>query len=119
DDEQPAGLQVLKVYLERGRIHRHEAIQAVAGRVDALAPELELEARDAKEGAGRGADLGGEVRQGRDVIAGPRRLGRELLARGLHAVAGVPGRPDQGPVDLLQRLALGGGGGSTHRAGSP
>src|SRR5438128_550434 len=60
DDEQPAGLQVLKVYLERGRIHRHEAIQAVTGRVDALAPELELEARDAEEGAGRGADLGGE-----------------------------------------------------------
>src|SRR6058998_2410736 len=72
-----------------------------------------------EEGAGRGADLSGEVRQGRDVVAGPRRLGRELLARELHPVAGVPGEPDHGPIQLLQRLALGGGVGSTHRRASP
>src|SRR2546422_4635486 len=35
------------------------------------------------------------------------------------AVAGVAGEADNGPIQLLQRLALGGGRGFTHRRSSP
>src|SRR5439155_16319252 len=104
DDQQAAGLEIPKVHLEGGRVHRHQAVEAVAGRVDALAAELQLEAGDTEERAGGSADLGGEVRQGRDVVAGPRRLGGELLAGELHAVAGVSGKADDGALKLAPRL---------------
>src|SRR5206468_12265014 len=60
-------------------------------RVHALAAELELEARHAEERAGRCTDLRGEVGQRGEVVPGPRRLGRELLTRELHAIARVAG----------------------------
>src|SRR5206468_12852218 len=63
DDEQTAGLQVAKMHLERSRVHRDETVETIAGRVDTLAAELELEAGNTEERAGGGADLGGEVRK--------------------------------------------------------
>jgi len=104
DDQQAAGLEVAKMHLERSRIHRHQAVETVARRVHALAAELQLEAGDAEQRAGRGADLGGEVRQRGDVIARPRRLGGELLARQLHAIAGVSGEADHGALKLAPRF---------------
>ena len=74
DDEQPARLEVGQVHLERRRIHRDEAVETVARRVDALAAELELEARDAEQRAGRGANLGGEVRQASRCRCRPTRI---------------------------------------------
>ena len=90
--------------LEGGGIHGHEGIQLIARRVHALAAELELEARDAEEGAGRGADLRREVGQGRDVVTGPRRFGRELLPGHLHAIAGIAGEADDGAGQRTARL---------------
>ena len=67
--------------------------------------EVELEARDARQRAGRRADLGGEVGQRRDVVAEQRRLGRELRAGELHPVAGVAREADDDLGELLDGLA--------------
>ena len=104
DDEDPARLEVGEVHLERRGVHGHQRVELVARRIDPLAAELKLEARDAEQRAGGRADLGGEIRQRRDVVPGPRRLGGELLARDLHAVAGVAGEPDHGPGERAPRL---------------
>jgi len=97
-------LQIGQVHLERRRIHRHQRVELIAGRVDPLAAELELEARHAEERAGGSADLGREIRQSRNVVAGPRCFRGELLAGDLHSVAGIAGKPDdcpgQGPTRL-------------------
>jgi hypothetical protein len=71
-DQETAGLEVAQVNLERGGIHRDQTVEAIARRVDALAAELQLEARDAEQSAGRRANLRREVRQGGEVVARPR-----------------------------------------------
>src|SRR5436305_8631883 len=45
-------------------------------------------------------DLGGEVRQGGEVVAEGGGLGREPVAGELHAVAGVTGEADHNPINL-------------------
>ncbi len=115
DDQEAARLEIAQVHLERGRIHRDETVEAVTRRVDALAPELQLEARDAEERAGRRADLGRKIRQRGEIVARPRGLGRELFAGELHAVAGVAGEPDHCPIQRFTRL-LDAGGGSRYLA---
>ena len=115
-DEEPALLQVRQMDLEGGGVHRHEAVEAVPRGVDPPAPELELEAGHAEEGAGGGADLGREVGQRRDVVAGPRRLAGELLAGQLHAVARIPRESHDGAIQDAPRLDRGrhGGRGLAH-----
>ncbi len=95
-DQDAARLEIGQVHLERGRVHHHQRVELIARGVDPLAAELELEARHPEEGAGGGPDLGREVGQRGDVVAGPRGLARELLAGHLHAVARVSGEPDHG-----------------------
>ena len=63
----------------------------------------DLEGRDAGQGAGRGADLGREVRQRGQVVAEQRAGAGEAVAGELHAVAGVAGEADDDPVELLRR----------------
>jgi hypothetical protein len=92
------------VDLERRRIHRDQAIQTIARRIDAQAPELELEAGDSEQRPGRGANLRGEVRQGREVVSGPRGFRGELLTRQLHAVTRIAREPDHGAIQLLATL---------------
>ena len=53
DDEDAAWFHVLQAPLERGGIHGDEGIEAVAGRVDFGAAELDLETRDAGQCADR------------------------------------------------------------------
>src|SRR5581483_7666265 len=89
DDQDAARFEVLDVSLQRGRVHGHEGVEAVAGRVDVLGAEVDLEAGDAGQGAGGGADLGGEVGEGGDVVAEDGRGVGKLGAGQLHAVAGV------------------------------
>ena len=96
--------QVAQVRLQRGRVHRHEHVGRVAGREDVVVGEVELEAGDAGQRAGRRADLGREVRQRRDVVADERRLAREAAAGQLHAVAGVAGEADRHLLELLDLL---------------
>ena len=80
--------------LQRGRVHRHEHVRHVARREDVEVGDVDLEARHAGDRAGRGADLGREVRQRRQVVAeGGAHVG-EAVAGELHAVAGVAGEAD-------------------------
>ena len=103
DDEDAARLEVLEVGLEGGGVHGDERVELVAGRVDVVAAEVDLEAGDAGEGAGRGADLGGEVGQRADVVAEDGRGVGELRAGQLHAVAGVAGEADGRFDSVLRR----------------
>src|SRR5205085_10054645 len=75
-----------------------------------LAGEVELEAGDAGQASGGGANLGGEVGQGRDVVPDDGRRVCELRARELHAVAGVSGEAYGHGLDLFNvSLPRGGG----------
>ena len=98
-DDEPAAGHVGDVRLERGRVHRDEHVGAVARRHDVVVGEVELEARHPGQRARRGADLGGEVRQGRDVVAEHRGVGREPVPGELHAVAGVTREADDHAVE--------------------
>ena len=99
----PFGRSLMFV-LQRGRVHRHEHVRRVARREDVVGGEVELEAGDAGERAGRRADLGREVGQRREVVAEQRGLAREARARELHPVTGVAREADHDPVELLDGL---------------
>ena len=101
DDDGAARRQVPEVGLERRRVHRHEHVRGVAGRVDVRGREADLEAGDARQRARRGPDLGREVRQGGDVVAEDGRGARELRAGQLHAVARIAREPDRDALQLL------------------
>ena len=81
DDDRGALVQVAEVGLERCRVHRDQHVGRVTGGQDVVVGEVDLERRHAREGALRGADLGGEVRQGDQVVAEDCRLLREPVAR--------------------------------------
>ena len=55
----------------------------------------------------RGADLGGVVRLGRQVVAEKRCLGSEPVTGELHAVAGVPGETDDDLFEALTGRSVG------------
>ena len=99
--------EVAEVHLERRRVHRHEHARLVAGREDVVVGEVDLEAGDAGERAGRRADLGREVGERREVVPEDGRLAREAVARELHPVAGVAGEADDDPFELLDGLRRG------------
>ena len=113
DDDVGAARQVGQVGLERGRVHRDQHVRRVARREDVVVGEVHLEAGDAGQRAGGGADLGREVRQRRDVVAELGGLRGEPVAGELHAVAGVAGEPDDHPVQLTDLL---GGDATGHRS---
>ena len=101
DDQRAARRQVADVRLERGRVHGHEHVRLVAGRVDLRRREADLEAGHAGQGAGRGADLGRVVGQRADVVAEDCGRARELRAGQLHAIARVARETDGYPFELL------------------
>jgi hypothetical protein len=113
DDENAVGLEVIDVDLERGRIHRHQDVGRIARREHVAAGEVQLEAADARQRAGRGANLGWKVGQGAQVVADQRRLVGEVHARELHAVTRVTGEANDDLIaflDLFQRPRTCGGG---------
>jgi hypothetical protein len=69
DDDLRAGLEQSQAGHECGRVHRDEHVGGVAGSEDVVVGEVQLERAHAGQRALRGADLGGEVRQGRQVVA--------------------------------------------------
>ena len=73
DDDRGALGQVAEVGLQRGRVHRDQHVGGVAGREDVVVGEVDLERRDAGQGALGRPDLGREVRQRREVVAERRR----------------------------------------------
>ena len=104
DDQRPTFRQVLDVRLECRGVHRDEHVRGVTRRQDVVVCKVELEARDARQRAGRRPDLGREVRQRRDVVPEQRRLGGELRAGELHAVARIAREADDDLGELLDRL---------------
>jgi hypothetical protein len=100
DDEDAARGQVGDVGLQRGRVHRDEHVGAVARREDVVVGEVQLERRDAGQSACWCPDLGGEVRERREVVAERRGLGGEAVTGQLHAVTGVAGEADDDAVAL-------------------
>ena len=105
DDDRRAAVELREVGLQRRRVHRHQHVRRVAGGQDVARGEVDLERRDARERPGRGADLGREVRQRREVVAEHRGRVGEAAAGELHAVAGVAGEADHDPLALFDRLA--------------
>src|SRR5439155_21226610 len=61
----------------------------------------------AVQGAGRGSDLGREVRKGGQVVAEDGGGAREPVAGELHPVARIAGEPDDDPLFLLDGLGHG------------
>ena len=106
DDQRGAARQVGEVGLEGGRVHRDQDVRRVARGQHVVVGEVQLEAGDPGQRALRGADLGREVRQGRQVVAQDRGLGGEPVAGQLHAVAAVPGEPDDDPIERCTCLVL-------------
>ena len=109
DDDRRALVQVAEVGAQRRRVHRDEHVGGVARGEDVVVGEVDLERRDARQGALGRADLGGEVGQRHQVVAEGRGLLGEAVAGELHAVAGVAGEPDDDAIQLLDLL-----GRSTH-----
>src|SRR2546427_191695 len=93
------------IHASAGGVHRDQHVEVVAGREHLVRGEAELEGAHAGERAGGGADLGREVGQGGEVVARQRRLGGELHAGHLHAVARVAGEADDDRVARLDALA--------------
>ena len=102
-DHRAADPQVLQIDLERRGIHRDEHVHLVAGRHHVHGAEMNLERRDAVGRARGGTDLGRVVGEGREVVAGERRLDHETAARHLHPVARVTGEPDDHGVARFTR----------------
>ena len=104
DDQDPARREVLEVRLQRRRIHRNEDVGRVPRGEDVVIGEMELEPRDAGKRPGRRPDLGGEVWEGRQVVAQHGGLVRELAPGQLHTVTGVSGEADDHGLELFDRL---------------
>ena len=100
EDHDAAGLELAQVDLQRRGVERHQHVGAVAHGVDAPGAEIDLEGRDAEGGADGGADLGREVREGLEVVAGQGGGQGELGAGELHAVAAVAGEAHHGGFQL-------------------
>ncbi len=90
--------------LSAAGIHRDEDVGVVSGREDVVVGEVDLERRDARQGAGRRPDLGREVGQRRQVVAEVGGLLREPVTGQLHAVAGVTGKTYDDTRELFGRL---------------
>ena len=104
DDQRAALGEVLEVRLQRGRVHRDEDVRTVTGREDVVVREVQLEAAHAGQGAGWSADLGGKIRERRQVIPEDRGLLGEPVPRELHTVTRVAGEPDDDVIELLDLL---------------
>ena len=101
-DDQRAGFEVVEVGFERRRIHRDQAVGAVTWGEDVPICDVNLERGNAGDRPGRGTDLGREVWERGEVVAEHRRASRELGARQLHPVPGVPCESNDNPIDLFR-----------------
>jgi hypothetical protein len=65
---------------------------------------MDLECRDAGEGAGRSANLSREVRKGYEVVSDQGCRGRETVTGQLNPIARVAGEPNDDPLFLFNGL---------------
>ena len=102
----PPSRKRVDVHLERRRVHRDQHVGLVAGGLDRGRAEIDLEGGDAEGRALRRADLGREIGEGREVVAGERGRQGELAAGQLHAVAAVAGEADDDRFLRRMRASL-------------
>ena len=100
EDEQAAALQIGQVHLQGRRIHGHERVRLVAGRVDLVSGELDLVARHAGGRAGRRPDLRRIIREGGQIVAVEGGFAGEFRPRELHAIARIACEPHDGILDV-------------------
>ena len=93
-DDQAAGLQIVDIGLQRRRVHRDQHVGRVARGLDRGRAEIDLEGGDAEGRPLRRADLGREIGEGGEIVAGERGRQGELAAGQLHAVAAIAGEAD-------------------------
>ena len=109
DDDDAAVADAGKIGLEGGGVHGDESVYFVAGGEYFGAGEVDLVSADAGESSSRGADFGGEIGEGADVVAdGGGGIG-ELRPGELHAVAAVTGEANGDAGEGGGRLARRGG----------
>jgi len=103
-DYDPVRAQLREVDFQGGRIHYYQHVGSVPWSLDIFPAELDLVGTHTGQGTSRGADFGGIVRQGGQVV--PYDSGRlsELAASQLHPIAGITGEPDGDLVDFLDRF---------------
>ena len=89
DNENAIVFEAAKPGFQGGGVECDQGIVGVAGGEDFLTAESKLIARDAGEGASGGADFGGKVGEGDDVVAHADAGLAELAADGLNAIARV------------------------------
>jgi hypothetical protein len=102
-DENRAALRhAVAVHLQRGGVHGHQHVDLLAGGAHLAGPKLDLKRAHAEGGAGRGADLGRVVGEGRQVVAGMSGGAGKLRPRQLHAVPRVSREQHRGVADGLR-----------------
>jgi hypothetical protein len=106
DDHRAALLDGSELGDQRGRVHRDQHVGVVARREDVARGEVDLEGGHAVRRSGGRADLGGEVRQRREIVADHRGGVGETAPRELHAVTGVARKPHDDAVNLLESLVF-------------
>ena len=102
ENDGAAANKVTKVDLQGCRVHRHQHLRSIPGGHDLQRAEIQLEPADAGKGAGRGTNLGREIRQGADVVAGQGRVVGKERSRDLHPIARVASEANDYLVDELR-----------------
>ncbi len=110
DDEDAVRLQVRQIHLQRGGIHRHQRIHAVARREHVARGEMNLESADARKRARRRANLRREVGQGGKIVAVESNGVGELASGDLHAVTGIAAEANYCLIDHFAFALCGRGG---------
>ncbi len=99
--DEAAVLQFPDVHLERGGIQRDQNIGCVAGSLDDPGAKINLKRRDAKSRSDRRSNLGGEIRERRQVVAGQCRGIGELATGDLDAVARIAREANDHRIEFL------------------
>ena len=94
--------KVVDIGFECCRVHRHEDLWLVAGRVYVFAGYVDLKPANAGQCAGGRADFSGKVRQGADVIADYCRGIGKFFAYELAAITGITCKANGNGFDFGQ-----------------
>ena len=106
DHDDAAGLNLREADLQSRRVHGDQNVGRIAGRVNLVVGEIELETAHPPQKPGRGADLGRVIRQRADNRSRYRGDVCELIAGQLHAVARIAREPHRRTVHLDELLVL-------------
>ncbi len=104
DDDRGPRLEFADLRQERRGVHGDEHVGGVAVGGDVMVGDVDLEGRDAGDGARRCADLRRVLGQGHQVVAEHGAGAGEPITGELHPVAGVTGEADDDPVEVFGHL---------------